>query len=74
MQPAAAQPAPVATAPATPSGGVQIDPPPPPIQPHNRTPWHKRTGAEPDYSVSDLDIIPGDEEATAGFVGGVPEE
>ncbi|MEM1036905.1 MAG: PAN domain-containing protein [Pseudomonadota bacterium] len=70
----AAQPAPVATVPVEPSGGVQMDPPPPPIQPRSRTPWNERTGAETDYSVSDIDIIPGDEEATAGFIGGVPEE
>ncbi|MEM8615402.1 MAG: hypothetical protein AAGF20_00555 [Pseudomonadota bacterium] len=70
----ATRPAPVATMPTQPSSGVQIDPPPPPIQPRNRTPWNERTGAETDYSVGDMDIIPGDEEATAGFIGGLPEE
>lgn len=68
------QPRPAATAPSTSSGGVQIDPPPPQIQPRNRVPWHQRTADTPDYSVSEMDLIPGDAEATAGFIGGVPEE
>ena len=65
-------PAPVATVPTGPSGGVQVSPPPAPLQ-RTRTPWHLRTGNEPDYSVSEMDTIPGDEEATAGLLGGVPE-
>ncbi|MEM8564710.1 MAG: hypothetical protein AAGF57_20885, partial [Pseudomonadota bacterium] len=65
-------PAPVATAPTGPSGGVQVSPPPAPLQ-RTRTPWHLRTGNEPDYSVSDTDVIPGDAEATAGLLGGDPE-
>ncbi|MEM7493502.1 MAG: hypothetical protein AAF296_08985 [Pseudomonadota bacterium] len=65
-------PAPVATVPTGPSGGVQVSPPPAPLQ-RTRTPWHLRTGNEPDYSVSGLDTIPGDEEATAGLLGGDPE-
>lgn len=79
MQPAVPQPAPspqpqptqapaIATAPSqTPtSGGVQIDPPPPAIKP--RRPWTERMGSETDYSVGELEFIPGDEEATAGIV------
>lgn len=38
-----------------------------------RAPWTDRIGAAPDYSVSGSDYIPGDEDATAGFVDGAPE-
>lgn len=38
-----------------------------------RAPWTDRDGEAPDYSVSGTDFIPGDEDATAGFVEGVPE-
>jgi|GEM_PF-3332413 len=38
-----------------------------------RTPWTERDGTAPDYSVRGTDYIPGDEDATAGFVDGVPE-
>lgn len=52
--------------------GVAIYPPPPPIQP--RKPWTERKPGEASYSVQSLDVLPGDEEATAGFVNGVPED
>ena len=38
-----------------------------------RTPWTERDGTAPDYSVRGTDYIPGDEDATAGFVDGAPE-
>ncbi len=69
--PAAAAPAPVATAPLTSPGGVQIDPPAP--LPNRRKPWTERMSGTPDYSVGDGGYVPGDEEATAGFVEGAPE-
>lgn len=60
-----------ATAPSA-TGGVQIDPPPPQVR--ARRPWTERSNGDPDYSVQDMDFIPGDEEATAGFVDGLPDE
>lgn len=62
--------APVATAP-TSTGGVAISPAAP-IQ-NRRKPWTERSNGDPDYSVGDSGFIPGDEEATAGFVDGLPE-
>jgi hypothetical protein len=50
---------------------VQIYPPPPPIQP--RTPGTARTHDDVIYSVVDMDFIPGDEEATAGYLDGAPD-
>ncbi|MEO1554090.1 MAG: PAN domain-containing protein [Pseudomonadota bacterium] len=46
-----------------------------PVQmlPAPRAPWTERDGTTPDYSVGGSDFIPGDEDATAGFVDGVPE-
>lgn len=41
--------------------------------PAPRAPWTDRDGTAPDYSVGGSDFIPGDEDATAGFVDGVPE-
>ena len=41
--------------------------------PAPRAPWTEREGTAPDYSVGGTDYIPGDEDATAGFVDGVPE-
>ncbi|MEL7033107.1 MAG: hypothetical protein AAGL97_06580 [Pseudomonadota bacterium] len=41
--------------------------------PAPRAPWTERDGTDPDYSVGGTDYIPGDEDATAGFVDGVPE-
>ena len=38
-----------------------------------RVPWTERDGMNPNYSVGS-GFIPGDEDATAGFVEGVPEE
>lgn len=38
-----------------------------------RAPWTERDGEAPDYSVGGAEFIPGDEDATAGFVEGVPE-
>ncbi len=38
-----------------------------------RAPWTERDGTDPDYSVGGSDFIPGDEDATAGYVDGVPE-
>lgn len=68
--PAQVQTAPVATAPMS-SGGVSITPAAP-IQ-NRRKPWTERSNGDPDYSVGDSGFIPGDEEATAGFVDGLPE-
>jgi len=53
------------------TGTVQIYPPPPPIQP--RKPWTDRTQDDVTYSVEDMDFIPGDEEATAGYLDGAPD-
>ncbi|MEM8616102.1 MAG: PAN domain-containing protein [Pseudomonadota bacterium] len=60
--------------PITSTGGVQIDPPAP--LPQRRRPnWTEPGfGDGNDYSVRDSDFIPGDEEATAGLVEGVPED
>lgn len=52
--------------------GIQIYPPPPPIKP--RKPWTERGPDDVDYSVQGMDYLPGDEEATAGYVDGVPDE
>ncbi|MEO1187639.1 MAG: hypothetical protein AAFW60_01095 [Pseudomonadota bacterium] len=41
--------------------------------PAPRAPWTERDGTAPDYSVGGSEFIPGDEDATAGFVDGVPE-
>ncbi|MEM9178213.1 MAG: hypothetical protein AAGA89_00815 [Pseudomonadota bacterium] len=41
--------------------------------PAPRAPWTERDGTAPNYSVGGSDYIPGDEDATAGFVEGVPE-
>jgi len=60
-----------ATAPVS-TGGVQIDPPPPVMQ--ARRPWTERSNGDPEYAVQDMDFIPGDEEATAGFINGAPTE
>lgn len=38
-----------------------------------RLPWTERDGAAPDYSVGGEGYIPGDADATAGFLDGVPE-
>lgn len=67
---ASAQSAPVATAPVS-SGGVSITPAAP--IPNRRKPWTERSNGDPDYSVGDSGFIPGDEEATAGFIDGLPE-
>ncbi len=45
---------------------------PPPAPP--RKPWTERTADDIDYSVQEMDFIPGDREATAGFLSGAPEE
>lgn len=54
-----------AAAPAAPQAPVQLAP--------ARAPWTERAGEAPDYSVGGTLFIPGDEDATAGFVEGVPE-
>ncbi len=46
-------------------------PPPPTIQP--RKPWTERTQDDLIYSVEDMDFIPGDKEATAGYLDGAPD-
>ena len=51
---------------------------PPPPQPTakpetRRIPWTERVGNDPNYSVGGTNFVPGDEDATAGFVDGVPE-
>ena len=38
-----------------------------------RVPWTERTGNTPNYSVGGSGYVPGDEDATAGFVEGFPE-
>ena len=38
-----------------------------------RVPWTERTGNTPNYSVGGSGFVPGDEDATAGFVEGFPE-
>mgnify|MGYP001799415634 CR=1 FL=1 len=38
-----------------------------------RLPWTERDGAAPDYSVGGEGYVPGDADATAGFLDGVPE-
>lgn len=58
-------------APAAVDGGVQFDPEGP-LQ-TGRRPWTERTSTDPDYSIVDPDYIPGDEQATAGFLDGVGE-
>ncbi len=63
-------PAPVGTQ--SQPGEVQIFPPPPPIKP--RKPWTERGNDEADYSVQDMDYVPGDEQATAGYIDGAPEQ
>ena len=67
------QPEPITIGPDVTSGGVATDPPAP-ISQRKRVPWHERTGNEPSYSVGDTDYVPGDEQATAGFMGGAPED
>ncbi|WOR14993.1 PAN domain-containing protein [Hyphomonas sp. FCG-A18] len=67
------QPEPITIDPDVASGGVATDPPAP-ISQRRRVPWNQRTGNEPSYSVGDTDFVPGDEQATAGFLGGVPDE
>ncbi|MDG1824666.1 MAG: PAN domain-containing protein [Henriciella sp.] len=72
----APQPAPVASAPVEAtapmsSGGVSIEPAAP--IPNRRKPWTERSNGDPDYSVGDSGFIPGDEEATAGLIDGLPE-
>lgn len=57
-------PQPVA-APAAQKAPVQLAP--------ARSPWTERDGEAPDYSVGGTIFIPGDEDATAGFVEGAPE-
>lgn len=54
-----------AAAPAAPQAPVKLAP--------ARAPWTERDGEAPDYSVGGTVFIPGDEDATAGFVEGVPE-
>lgn len=54
-----------ATASAAQKPPVQFAPP--------RAPWTERAGEAPDYSVGGTEFVPGDEDATAGFVEGVPE-
>lgn len=46
-----------------------------PVQriPAPRAPWTERVGNAPDYSVGGSNFVPGDEDATAGYVEGVPE-
>lgn len=39
----------------------------------SRAPWTERESAAPDYSVGGTNFIPGDEDATAGFIEGAPE-
>jgi hypothetical protein len=39
-----------------------------------RRPWTERSNGDPEYAVQDMDFIPGDEQATAGFVTGIPDE
>lgn len=38
-----------------------------------RRPWTDRDGTAPDYSVGGTKYVPGDEDATAGYVEGAPE-
>lgn len=38
-----------------------------------RVPWTERDGTTPNYSVGGSGYVPGDEDATAGFVEGAPE-
>lgn len=38
-----------------------------------RIPWTERDGTVPNYSVGGSGYVPGDEDATAGFVEGLPE-
>ena len=38
-----------------------------------RVPWTERTGNTPNYSVGGSGYVPGDEDATAGFIEGLPE-
>jgi len=54
-----------AAAPAAQQAPVQLAP--------ARAPWTERDGEAPDYSVGGTLFIPGDDDATAGFVEGVPE-
>lgn len=52
---------------------IEARPPAPPApQAAARVPWTEREGAVPNYSVGS-GFIPGDEDATAGYVEGVPE-
>lgn len=60
----------VATAPLTSPGGVQIEPAAP-IR--KRVPWTERDTTSPDYSVGEAGYIPGDEDASAGFVDAGPD-
>ncbi|MEO1659986.1 MAG: hypothetical protein AAFR51_03285 [Pseudomonadota bacterium] len=48
-------------------------PAPAPSPAPQRVPWTERVGNDPNYSVSGGTFVPGDEDATAGFVDGVPE-
>ena len=48
-------------------------PAPAPAPEPQRVPWTERTGTTPNYSVGGSGYVPGDEDATAGFVEGVPE-
>lgn len=49
-----------------------LPPAPPAAQATARVPWTEREGAVPNYSVGS-GFIPGDDDATAGYVEGVPE-
>ena len=56
---------------AQPNGALAPAPASPPAP--NRVPWTERDGTVPNYSVGS-GFIPGDEDATAGFVEGLPEQ
>ena len=56
---------------AQPNGAVAPAPATPPAP--KRVPWTERDGTVPNYSVGS-GFIPGDEDATAGFVEGLPEQ
>lgn len=59
----------------TPAPAPSPEPMPAPISEPapQRTPWTERTGNTPNYSVGGSGYVPGDEDATAGFVEGFPE-
>ncbi|MEL6692221.1 MAG: hypothetical protein AAFQ12_04210 [Pseudomonadota bacterium] len=63
----APQPAPAPTPTSEPIPAPLNEPAP------QRVPWTERTGNTPNYSVGGSGYVPGDEDATAGFVEGLPE-